>query len=210
MPGRCLSLSFRHNTSLPRKLSSGIESQSQPHIGLDHHFIPSAHHVCFGVFGFDLRHEARSLLCTQLKPSRHDSREPVTTSESGSSKAPAELQSGFGPGDCQPALREDVSQQLIVQTEPLSAPPEPNGLVLPTAADLLPIGAPVNGIDLVVMARQVLGELARAHIPHLEGVVPRARDQEPRVRGEGALIDMGDMTAEGVYELAIADSPSLA
>lgn len=134
----------------------------------------------------------------------------MTTSESDSPKAPAELQSGFGPGHCQPALREDVSQQLIVQTEPLSAPPEPNGLILPTAADLLPVGAPVNGVDLVVMARQVLGELAGANIPHLEGVVPRARDQEPRVRGKGALIDVGDMTAKGVYELAIADGRLLA
>lgn len=97
-----------------------------------------------------------------------------------------------------------ISCQLNLQREAFLAPPEPDSLVLPAAADLLPVGAPVNGVDLVVVARKVLSQLAGADVPHLEGVVARARDEQPRVRGEGTLIDMGDMTTEGVDKLAVA------
>lgn len=54
------------------------------------------------------------------------------------------------------------------------------------------------------MAGQVLGELAGADVPDLEGVVARARDEQARVGGEGALVDMCDVAAEGIYELAVA------
>lgn len=83
-------------------------------------------------------------------------------------------------------------------------PPQPHSLILAPAPNSLSIRAPIHGIHLVVVARQVLGEFTRAHIPDLEGVVSRAGHQEPTVGGEGALVDVGDVAAEGIYEFTVS------
>lgn len=84
-------------------------------------------------------------------------------------------------------------------------PPQPHRFVLASASDFLPIRTPIYRIHLIVVTRQVLGELARARIPHFERVVARAGDEEPAVGREGALVDVGDVTAEGVDEFAVAE-----
>jgi len=54
---------------------------------------------------------------------------------------------------------------------PLSLPPDFEIAILATRANALTIGAPVDSVHLVRMAWQVLEELLRLHLPHLDGRV---------------------------------------
>jgi len=79
----------------------------------------------------------------------------------------------------------------------LLVPPDPNRLVLASAADLLSVGTPVHRKYLILMAWQVRRQLARAHVPDLQGGILGGRDQQPRVGREAALVDGADVTTEG-------------
>lgn len=76
-------------------------------------------------------------------------------------------------------------------------PPDPNRLVLASAADLLSVGTPVYCKYLVFVARKICRQLAGAHVPDLESGVLGGRDQQSRVGGEAALVDGADVAAEG-------------
>ena len=78
--------------------------------------------------------------------------------------------------------------------------PYPHSLVLAPAANLLAIWTPVNGIDLVLMAREVFRELSRPDIPDLKGRIFRRADKKSRVRREVALVHGCHMTPQGGYE----------
>lgn len=82
-------------------------------------------------------------------------------------------------------------------------PPQAHSLVLPTTADLLTVRAPVHSVHLVIVAREILGELARPDIPDLQGVVARAGDEQAGISREGALVYMRNVAAQGIYEFSI-------
>lgn len=73
--------------------------------------------------------------------------------------------------------------------------PYPYRLISAPAADLLPVRAPVDGVHLVLVAREVHDQLPRADVPHLQRRVFRGGDEESGVGGEAALVDRGNMAA---------------
>lgn len=72
-------------------------------------------------------------------------------------------------------------------------PPEPHRLILPATSHQLPVWAPVDGVHLVLVPREIRRQLEIRHGPHLERRVLGRRDQQPRVRREGALVDRRDV-----------------
>lgn len=63
----------------------------------------------------------------------------------------------------------------------ISMSPNPNRLVFPTTANLLPIWTPVYSKDLVAMTREINSELTSPDIPHLQRGIFRRGDEEARV-----------------------------
>lgn len=84
--------------------------------------------------------------------------------------------------------------------------PQPYGLVLASAADLLPIRTPVNGVHLILMPRQIHRQLEGSHGPDLERCVFGRRNEKPRVRRERTLIYRPNVSAQRVDKLAVSAS----
>lgn len=67
---------------------------------------------------------------------------------------------------------------LSLSFQPLISP-KSNSFVSATGSDTLAVRAPVNTVDLVLMARQIRCKLACPHVPHLEGCVLGRSNEQP-------------------------------
>lgn len=90
-----------------------------------------------------------------------------------------------------------------------SIPPYANLLVGATAPDSLTVRTPVQREDLVLVARQVLLQLAGPHIPHLERGVLAAAGQQPAVCREARHVHRADVRAEREEEFPVPSGPQL-
>lgn len=87
--------------------------------------------------------------------------------------------------------------------------PNPHLLILTTAPDLGTIGAPIDGKDFVLMARQVLLEETGATIPDFQrGVLARAHEQAA-VGAEAGHVDGRDVAAQREQKRARQPVPHL-
>jgi hypothetical protein len=118
---------------------------------------------------------------------------------------------------CTQALHGRVSSITVSPILHCSIPPRPDSFVLPARADHLAVGRPVDGIDLtlrkhtlvnpwlkgahgtgdpgvaylVFVARQVHCEVAVPCVPHFQGAVLAAGDEQSAVGRPGALVYLG-------------------
>lgn len=81
-------------------------------------------------------------------------------------------QSVYGPEPYPPLPHLFFS---VITKHHRSVPPQSHGLVLPAAPHHAPVGAPVDGVHLVAIAWQVVGQLAGTHVPALERRVFQGR-----------------------------------
>lgn len=71
--------------------------------------------------------------------------------------------------------------------------PNSHGFIFPTASHSLPIRAPIDGIDLILMPWKVLRELSSSDVPDFQSCILGRTDEQSRVGGEGTLVDGSDM-----------------
>lgn len=88
-------------------------------------------------------------------------------------------------------------------------PPQPHCLVLASAADALTIGAPIYGVNLVLVSGQISCELTRSHGPHLERRVLGRRNEQSRISRECALVHGSDVAAQGINKFSVTKESQL-
>lgn len=88
-------------------------------------------------------------------------------------------------------------------------PPNPHRLVLPPARDLAPIRTPIDRVHLVLMPRQILLQLRRPYLPHLERRVLAPAHEQPAVGAEARHVHGPDVAPQRRDEFSVSRVPEL-